>query len=269
MNKPTANAKQKNGAVFCFPCEIGDTVYFPDVDAEDAIIRHKVIKLGAGIDGLFFVVDDEDQNEHPIEYFGKEVFLSEEEATKQYDKLIDGAKKAMQFFGFNAGDKLYIPERESENGDRMKFCFVTAIGSDEKGPFFQVTAPYKADARYKHRDIGHFFCLTEEEARVLWTLRSAVATSYSGATALSPGSFAFAAGADRRAKGVIGSFLIFAFHEETDTLETKVIDTKVFPVDGVTVKENIWYEINKNGELFESKDQNDAILPLEQEKLGL
>lgn len=166
---PMCGKEQKNGAVLCFPCEIGDTVYLPDVDAEDAIIRYKVIKLGAGINGLFFVVDDEDQNEHPIEYFGKEVFLSEEEAAKQYDKLIDGEKKAMQFFGFNAGDKLYIPERESGNGDHMKFRFVTAIGSDEEGPFFRVNAPNARDAQYKYRDMDDFFCLTEEEARALWT----------------------------------------------------------------------------------------------------
>ncbi len=87
MNKPTVSAKQKNGAVLCFPCEVGDTVYLPNRDDEDEIIRYKVIKLGADKDGLFFVVDDEEQNEHPIEYFGKEVFLSEEEAAEHCKKL--------------------------------------------------------------------------------------------------------------------------------------------------------------------------------------
>ena len=63
-----------------FPCMIGDTVYLPERDDLGGIICYDIIKIGVNKFGPFFVVDDEDQEELPIDDIGKDVFLTEEEA---------------------------------------------------------------------------------------------------------------------------------------------------------------------------------------------
>lgn len=146
-----------------FPCKIGDTVYLPNRDDEDAIIQHRIVKIGVNAEfGMFFVIDDEDRDEHPIDLFGKEVFLSEEEAAAHYDKFLDGARKAMQFFGIKVGDKLYIPEGTMVGDGSMKYVTVTAVGSDEQGPYFKTSD--REHPEKQHDKIGGYYCYTEDEA---------------------------------------------------------------------------------------------------------
>ena len=150
-------------AQYHFPCNIGDTVYLPNRDDEDAIIKHKIVELGVNAEiGMFFVIDDEDKDKHPIDYFGKEVFLSEEEAAAHYDKFLDGARKAMQFFGIKVGDKLYIPVGTMVGDGSMEYVTVTAVGSDEQGPYFKTSD--REHPEKQRNEIGGYYCYTEDEA---------------------------------------------------------------------------------------------------------
>lgn len=65
---------------FGFPVMIGDTIYLPARDDLGGIIRYNVIKIGVNNFGPFFVIDDEDKEELPIEDIGKDVFLTEKDA---------------------------------------------------------------------------------------------------------------------------------------------------------------------------------------------
>jgi len=71
-----------------FPVAVGDTVYLPDRDDLGGIICYSVIKVGINNEfGAFFVVDDEDKEELPVEDIGQDVFLTEEEAAARWTML--------------------------------------------------------------------------------------------------------------------------------------------------------------------------------------
>lgn len=87
----------------------------------------------------------------------------------------------------------------------------------------------------------------------------AVAAANSGAVGMAPGAIAFAAGYTSRAKGVVGSFLLFTVYEQgRGRRDNKVTGVKTFFVDGEKIKENTWYML-KDGELIESQQKNGSL----------
>ena len=83
------------------------------------------------------------------------------------------------------------------------------------------------------------------------------ATGYKGNSKVdNPGSIAVAWGYHSKAKGVIGSYLVFADWKGNEKKywiqdEWHLQGAKMVRVDGINVKENVWYTL-KNGELIEA-----------------
>ena len=75
-----SDLRQRKLVADLFRVNVGDTVYLPERDDLGGIICYDVIKVGFNKFGAFFVVDDEDQEELPIDDIGKDVFLTEAEA---------------------------------------------------------------------------------------------------------------------------------------------------------------------------------------------
>lgn len=69
------------------PCKVGDTVYLPRKNDWGDILSYEVIEVGIDRDGLFFVIDDEDQEHILIDEIGEEVFLTREEAEKALEEM--------------------------------------------------------------------------------------------------------------------------------------------------------------------------------------
>jgi hypothetical protein len=69
------------------PCKVGDKVYLPCLKEWGNIENYTITEFELDNGGLWFVVDDEDREAHPIEIIGKEVFLTKEEAEAKLKEL--------------------------------------------------------------------------------------------------------------------------------------------------------------------------------------
>ena len=77
-----------DNGVIVSPCKVGDAVYLPRKNDWGDILSYEVIEVGIDQDGLFFVINDEDQEHILIDEIGEEVFLTREEAEQTLEEKL-------------------------------------------------------------------------------------------------------------------------------------------------------------------------------------
>ena len=84
--------------IVTFPCAVGSTVYLPEIDEFGNLITYTVSEVGLDRDGVFFRVDDEDQEK----LRGKEI------GTSLYFTKLQAEQRLAELQSERSSDSLYI-----------------------------------------------------------------------------------------------------------------------------------------------------------------